>query len=103
MKCVALLDLIQEGVICMSYVNGKKVLPENILSEIQKYFGGGLIYIPLSKDERCKWGSRTNTRTQLHKRNQEIRHKKDLGMSIQELMEEYHLSYDSIKRIIYKH
>lgn len=45
----------------MSYVNGKEVLPDNILSEVQKYFGGGLIYIPLPENERCKWGSRTNT------------------------------------------
>lgn len=86
----------------MSYVNGKEVLPDHILSEIQKYFGGGLIYIPLPENERCKWGSRTNTKEQLHKRNQEIRHKKELGLSIQELMEEYHLSYDTIKGILYK-
>lgn len=87
----------------MSYVNGKEILPDNILSEIQKYFGGGLIYIPLPENERCKWGSRTNTKTELHKRNQEIRQKKDMGLTIQEIMEEYHLSYDTIKRIIYKH
>lgn len=87
----------------MSYVNGKEVLPDNILSEVQKYFGGGLIYIPLPDNERCKWGSRTNTKTQLHNRNQEIRQKKDIGLSIQELMEEYHLSYDTIKKILYKH
>lgn len=87
----------------MSYVNGKEVLPEDILSEIQKYFGGGLIYIPSPEGERCKWGSRTHTKMELHKRNQEICQKKDKGLSIYELMEEYHLSYDTIKRIIYKH
>jgi Mor family transcriptional regulator len=86
----------------MSYVNGKEVLPENILSEIRKYFGGGLIYIPSPENERCKWGSRTNTKTELQKRNQEIRQKKVKGVSIQKLMEEYHLSYDTIKRILYK-
>lgn len=87
----------------MSYVNGKEILPDNILTEIQKYFGGGLIYIPLPEGERCKWGSRTITKIELHKRNQEIRQKKELGLTIQEIMEEYHLSYDTIKRIIYKH
>lgn len=86
----------------MSYVNGKEVLPENILSEIQKYFVGGLIYIPLPEDERRSWGSGTNTKNELHKRNQEIRQKKDMGSSIQDLMEDYYLSYDTIKRIIYK-
>lgn len=87
----------------MSYVNGKEVLPENLLSEIQKYVVGGLIYIPSPEDERLKWGSRTNTKKELHKRNLEIRYKKDLGLSIQELMLEYHLSYETIKRILYKH
>lgn len=86
----------------MSYVNGKEVLPEDILSEIQKYFVGGLLYIPSPENERCKWGSKTNIKAELHNRNQEIRRKKSSGLSIQELMDEYHLSYDTIKRIIYR-
>lgn len=85
----------------MSYVNGKDVLPNHILSEIQKYYSGGLIYIPL-QEERCKWGTRTATKSELERRNQEICDKKRKGSSIQELMEEYHLAYDTIKKIIYK-
>lgn len=85
----------------MSYVNGKEVLPNYILTEIQKYYGGGLIYIPLPEDKKSKWGSNTTTKKELTERNQEIRHKKNKGFSIQELMKEYHLSYDTIKRIIY--
>lgn len=85
----------------MSYVNGKEVLPNYILTEIQKYYVGGLIYIPLPDDKKSKWGSNTTTKQELTKRNQEIRHKKSKGFSIQELMNEYHLSYDTIKRIIY--
>lgn len=87
----------------MSYANGKEVLPEHILSEVQKYFGGGLIYIPHRENVRCKWGSRTNTKAVLQLRNQEIRNKKSTGYSIEELMIEYHLSYDTIKRILYTH
>lgn len=87
----------------MSYVNGKKVLPEHVLIEIQKYYGGGLIYIPLPEEDRCKWGSKTNTKAELHQRNQEIRHLKANGSSIQDLMEKYHLSYDTIKKILYRH
>ncbi len=86
----------------MSYVNGKEILPDNILEEIQKYFGGGLIYIPLPKNERCKWGSRTAIREELQQRNEKIRQRKAEGCTIKELMEEFHLSYDSIKRIIYQ-
>ncbi len=85
----------------MSYVNGKEVLPDSILIEIQKYYSGGLIYIPLQEEKRCKWGDRTTTKSELEKRNQEIRDKKNKGSGIQELMEEYHLAYDTIKKIIY--
>lgn len=87
----------------MSYRNGKDILPDTLLSEIQKYYSGGLIYIPLSEEKRCKWGTRTTTKNELDKRNLDIRCKKNKGSSIQELMDEYHLSYDTIKKILYKH
>ncbi len=86
----------------MSYINGKEVLPDKLLSEIQKYYSGGLIYIPLTDGKRCKWGTRTTTKSELDKRNREICCKKKNGLSIQELMEEYHLSYDTIKKILYR-
>ncbi len=86
----------------MSYINGKEILPDNILEEIQKYFGGGLLYIPQPKEERCKWGSRTAIKEDLEQRNARIRQRKKEGTSIRGLMEEFHLSYDSIKRIIYR-
>lgn len=86
----------------MAYVNGKDVLPEYLLKEIQKYFKGGIIYIPEAKDSRREWGSRTNTRKELKLRNNEIKYKKANGATINELMEEYFLSYDSIKKIVYK-
>ena len=86
----------------MSYANGKEVLPEFVLAEIQKYFSGGLIYIPQTGEKRLDWGARTATKQELRKRNLEICRKKSEGSSIQELMEEYHLAYDTIKRIIYK-
>ncbi len=87
----------------MAYINGKEILPEDLLSEIQKHFVGGLIYIPYPENERCKWGSRTTIKTELQVRNQEICLKKEKGLSIQKLMDEYHLSYDTIKKIIYQH
>lgn len=85
----------------MSYINGKEVLPEAVLREIQKYYGGGLLYIPLPKEKRCEWGSRTAIKTELQQRNETIRQRRGEGLTIKELMEEFHLSYDSIKRIIY--
>lgn len=102
-RCFWLSVIILEGAINMSYRNGKDILPDKLLSEIQKYYSGGLIYIPLTDKKRCKWGTRTATKTELDKRNREICYKKNKGSSIQELMEEYHLSYDTIKRILYRH
>lgn len=91
-----------ERVICMSYINGKDVLPDTVLKEIQKYFSGGLMYIPKTDEQRCKWGTKTTTKFELEKRNREICYKKKNGCSIQELMDEYHLAYDTIKKIIYR-
>ena len=85
----------------MAYINGKEVLPMELLQEVQKYFKGGVIYIPDVDNNRKQWGTRTNTRGLLKERNREIKAKKQSGRSIPELMEEYHLSYDSIKKIVY--
>jgi Mor family transcriptional regulator len=48
------------------------------------------------------WGTKTSTREQLSKRNNEIREKKKSGATIEKLMQEYHLSYDTIKSIVYR-
>lgn len=85
----------------MAYINGKEVLPIELLQEVQKYFKGGVIYIPDVESGRKQWGTKTNTRSLLKERNIEIKAKKKNGSSINELMEEYHLSYDSIKKIVY--
>lgn len=86
----------------MSYINAKEVFPEELLIEIRKYFNNGLIYIPLSEDEHKEWGSNTTTKSLLEERNREIKSKKLTGYKIEELMKEYHLSYDSVKRIVYR-
>ncbi len=86
----------------MSYVNAKEVFPEELLIEIRKYFNSGLLYIPLSEDEYKEWGSNTTTKSLLEERNREIKSKKQEGYKIEELMKEYHLSYDSVKRILYR-
>ena len=85
----------------MPYINGKEVLPMELLQEIQKYFKGGVIYIPDVENSRKEWGTKTNTRSILKERNSEIKAKKKSVMTIPQLMEEYHLSYDSIKKIVY--
>ncbi len=86
----------------MSYINAEKVLPAELIDEIRSYTGGGLIYIPPDKTARREWGSKSGARQMLEARNNEIRQKKREGMSVSQLAEEYNLSEDTIKRILYR-
>ncbi len=86
----------------MSYINAEKVLPAGLIDEIRSYTGGGLIYIPPDKTARREWGSKSGARQMLEARNNEIRQKKREGMSVSQLAEEYNLSEDTIKRILYR-
>ncbi|MCH5263079.1 MAG: hypothetical protein J1F42_09205 [Lachnospiraceae bacterium] len=86
----------------MSYINAEKVLPEWLVDQIRNYVGDGLIYIPPVNASRRAWGSRSGARQMLEARNNEIRMKKDAGVTVSQLAEEYHLCEDTIKRIIYR-
>ncbi len=84
----------------MKYENASDILPEELLKEIQKYAAGKLLYIP-SGEEKKAWGEASGYRAQLKKRNRMIRNKYAHGLTISELADEYYLSLDSIKKIIY--
>lgn len=87
----------------MGYVNGKDILPASLLKEIQKYVSSELIYIPMkSGNARAAWGDQNGTRRSLELRNQEIYERHTTGASIDELMNSYHLSRDSIYKIVLK-
>lgn len=86
----------------MSYINAEKVLPEWLVDQIRSYVGDGLIYIPPVNSSRRKWGSRSGARQMLEARNNEIRMKKNAGVTVSQLAKEYHLCEDTIKRIIYR-
>lgn len=86
----------------MSYKNGKDVLPPGLLKELQKYIDGELVYIPKRDDRRAGWGEMNGTRRMIEKRNEEIYRKYMSGSSIMELIRSYHLSEDSIRKIILK-
>ncbi|WP_178075086.1 CD3324 family protein [Paenibacillus albus] len=84
----------------MKYENASDLIPEELLREIQKYAAGKLLYIP-SGDEKRAWGEASGYRDQLQRRNRMIQNKYAHGLTVSELADEYFLSLDSIKKIIY--
>ena len=86
----------------MKYRNAADLFPGHLLEEMQKYASGELVYIP-KKEERNEWGAHTGARAYYSARNEEIRWKYHHDkMKISELANEYSLSAESIKRILYK-
>lgn len=85
------------------YRRAEDVLPTSLLREIQKYVQGEEIYIPKRPESHLGWGEANGTREQLARRNQAIARKYAAGASISQLMDEYHLSYDSIRKIVRQH
>ena len=85
----------------MKYKNASDVLPEGLLKEVQKYAAGETLYFPKDK-ERQKWGEKTGARTFFQERNAEIRHKYLQKMSIEHLADEYGLSVETIRKIVFK-
>lgn len=84
----------------MRYENASDVLPAELLREVQKHAAGKLLYIPVG-DDRKAWGEASGYREQLLKRNRMIRNKYAHGVTLSELADEYFLSLDTIKKIIY--
>jgi len=85
----------------MKYINATEVLPLDLLSEIQKYIAGEILYIPQPEGIKNPWGSRSGTKQEIINRNKQIKLEKEDGRSIDELMIKYNLSYDTIKKIVY--
>lgn len=84
-------------------MNANKVLPEKLIMEIQKYVQGETLYIPKQEAEYQKWGTSSGGRQLLDHRNAAIRKSFSNGCSIQQLAEEYYLSTETIKKIVYSH
>jgi hypothetical protein len=85
----------------MKYENAEKILPAHLLKQIQEYASGKLLYIP-SKDTKRGWGETSGYKQYLHERNHDIKLRFSSGAGIDQLADEYYLSCDSIKRIVYK-
>jgi len=85
----------------MSYKKADKVLPKNLLDEIQKYVQGEYIYIPSASNSKKGWGVKSGTREELVQRNNNIRKEFKDGSAISDLASKYYLSINTIKKIVY--
>jgi len=77
------------------------ILPDNLVREIQKYIQGEYIYVPSQLKKRKRWGEASGNRANIQARNEKIRSKYEGGYKIKDLAEEFFLSVDSIKKIVY--
>ncbi|SFE45675.1 Mor transcription activator family protein [Paenibacillus catalpae] len=84
------------------YKNGKDVLPQTLLRQIQQYIDGELLYIPKQSEERAGWGQLSGTKARINDRNDEIYAEYCKGQSIADLERVYFLSGDSLRKIICK-
>ncbi len=85
----------------MKYRNASEILPDELLKEVQKYASGETLYIP-NNTERKKWGHDSGAGVFYKQRNEEIRNKYFHKARIDELAEEYCLSVETIRKIVYK-
>lgn len=85
----------------MKYVNAENIFPVELLNEIQKYVNGEMVYVPISKGLRKKWGENSGSKTYLNNRNDDIRQLFSAGLKIDQLSDRFFLSHDSIKKIVY--
>ncbi|WP_105615810.1 CD3324 family protein [Vallitalea okinawensis] len=85
----------------MKYLNASDILPDELLREVQKYADGKALYIP-KNDQRKKWGEGSGARSFYEQRNEKIRAKYAANTSIDVLAEEYCLTVETIRKIVYK-
>ena len=81
----------------MGYLNGKDVLPAELLAKVQRYVQGRTIYIPRSDHipERRQFPD-------LNRRNAEICRSFAAGTPARQLAEEYYLSVQAVYKILAK-
>lgn len=85
----------------MKYVKAETILPENLVRELQKYIQGQYVYVPSELDKRKRWGENSGSRSNIQRRNEKIRNMFADGYKINNLADEFFLSVDSIKKIVY--
>jgi len=86
----------------MKYHKAELVLPAALLREIRKYVNEGMLYIKKHDAPRRGWGELSGERIRLDERNARICARHRQQTSIQALADEFHLSLDTVKKIVYK-
>lgn len=86
----------------MKYVRIDRILPDELVKEIQKYIQGEYVYIPSIPEKRKRWGEKSKIRDYIKDRNAKILKQYIGGQSISNLAKEFFLSDSSIKKIVYK-
>lgn len=84
----------------MDYQNSTKLLPKELIEQIQEYVDGKVIYIPKKQINKKCWGENTDTKQVLALRNCQICLDNQNGMTIKHLSEKYFLAEKSIQRIL---
>lgn len=84
----------------MKYRNAADILPKELLSAVQKYAEGEILYIP-RVTPKTAWGAKTGSRVYYEERNREIRDSFSGGASEEELAEQFGLAQNTIHKIIY--
>ena len=84
----------------MNYENAADILPEDLLKRVQKFATGKLIYVPETIAKRS-WGETSGYKQYLEKRNHEIKDKFTKGATVETLADDYSLSVESVKKIVY--
>lgn len=85
----------------MKYKNAQEILPDKLLKELQQYVSGETLYVP-SKTQKSSWGEQSGARSFYRKRNEEIRAGYQNGTKTEALAEEYGLSIETIRKILYQ-
>lgn len=85
----------------MAYVKANTILPKKLISEIQKYVQGETIYIPKPETSHQKWGTCSGTRKWIDDRNAAIKRAFKNGGTINQLADEYSLSIETVRKIVY--
>lgn len=86
----------------MGYIKANEILPPEILTSVQRYVDGQMLYIPRKTEGKRAWGTATGARKKLESRNACMYAEYQRGSSVKDLAEEYFLTEKSVQRIIRK-